>query len=172
VPRTYIPERQTYYEYTGSESEKKAEGVVKTEVELKPRIESWEKRPSKNCKSLDPADCLVWCKVVEEAEVVSFYEVRDTMTVKNFKEKVVLVKTLKNDTYKDWARVVCQMTNKPKLVKEIRSALYDRGYMPPQDCKNSVGCLMQTIKQFQLDNELPSGALSYDTLDYLGVEYK
>jgi len=168
MPRTYESTNQYYHEFTGSTMPDI--GVVETTVEVKPGVESWvKKQATKNCLSADPEDCLVWCLVKEDAVTETFYEVRDTATIKDFKEKVITINYLLSDPYKDWTRVLCQNEITESLVTRTQEALIAKAYLIPVGCSKSMKCLMPALKKFQADNNLPTGQLSYTTFEALGL---
>ncbi len=169
IPREFRTETQTFYEFTGDTIPQA--GVVKTEVELSPRLEDWIKKPYDNCQSADPNDCLVWCQVVEEAEQVVFYEVRDTTAIKAFKKTNLEVKRLIKDKSKEWVQVICENNINRTLIKTMSDSLRARNYFVVYDCEKSPKCLMESLKRYQMDRMLPVGSINLVTLDSLGVAY-
>jgi len=146
-------------------------GVVSTLIELQPRSESWVKKPSKNCQSLDPDDCLIWCLEVKEQKTITINEVQDTSILKDYKEKSVVVTRMLNDNYQEWVRVVCESDMNQLLILSVSDSLRVNGYSVPFNCRKSVNCLVEPLRKYQKARSLPMGSLNHATLDSLGIMY-
>jgi len=169
VPRQYESNRQIYYEYTGNKQEEVA--VTERTVVIQPATELWvKKQVNNNCMSPDPKDCLVWCLEKTAAVTETFYEVRDTAAVKEYKEKVLMINNLKSDQHKDWIQVVCDNQLTKEFMSDLKNCLLSRSYQVPPDCSKNIKCLLPALKEFQSDYEFNVGTLNYDSLKALGME--
>lgn len=169
MPRKFETVTESYFEYTGVVLPDS--GVVNTVIETKPRTQNWVKKPSQNCKSVDPEDCLIWCLEVQEQETISFNEVIDTSVVKEFKKEEVVVERMLADSYKDWVRVVCENELNSLLIQTLADSLRTNGYFVPYNCRKSTKCLKESLMKYQRAKSIPVGSLNHMTLDSLGVHY-
>lgn len=145
-------------------------GVVKTEVVMKAGSEKWiKKKADRNCLSADPADCLVWCLVKTEPIVETFYEVRDTIAIKDFAKKEIYIVEAPYQ-YKDWKRVLCDGEINKKLIIETKAALTSRGYTEAESCDNNIKCLLPVLAAFEKKHGLVEGILFYETFVLLGIK--
>jgi len=70
----------------------------------------------------------------------------------------------------EWQRVICQIDTTTDRVNAIKGALATAGYKPGPTHGEFDEQDWEALKKYQYDNRLGVGALSYQTLDRLGVE--
>ncbi|MEE9327426.1 MAG: peptidoglycan-binding domain-containing protein [Cocleimonas sp.] len=69
----------------------------------------------------------------------------------------------------EWRRVLCKTNMGPNINKRIQQALKDAGvYNGPVDGAIGRGT-MSAVEKFQTDNDLPTGGLTIDVLEKLGI---
>lgn len=168
-PSKYSIQEDVILAYTGTNPDQ--EGIQIKETLVAEATTKWEKRKADgNCQSANPDDCLVWCLVqVPEVWDTSII-VTDTTLIKDFEIRKIQTESLASISKYDWAEVLCENKLTKNKVLEITTALKELGYMhePLDRLKPDA---RKALKEYQTDNQLPSGALTLETLDHLGVSY-
>jgi len=166
-----------------------------------PATQKWVRgEADKNCLSLNPKDCEVWClkevpavyqKVTRKVETVpaSTSEVeipavtkvvprkkmvepaRENVTEVTATYKSVMKKVLvKKGGFQEWKEVLCEQDLTDRKILAIQAALNREGY-DVGELDNQMGAkTKQALVKFQQDKGLPVGNLNKETLKALGVE--
>ncbi|MFT4533169.1 MAG: hypothetical protein ACJA1A_002561 [Saprospiraceae bacterium] len=170
IQELYETDSLELFEYTGDNpSELKS---VKYEIiSMENSITVWEKKQQKDCISISPEDCFLWCLVEEPEKEFGLYVVSDTSTIKDFKSKLFTRKILvKAEGLTEWREIICAAKVSAKLCQLIQISLIKAGYKV--EVNGKVGAETKAaLVNFQKDNGLPFGALDHDTLVALGLEY-
>lgn len=69
----------------------------------------------------------------------------------------------------DWARVLCETNVTPEVVQNVQQALKTRGFDPGPLDGVYGGSTKMALENFQRKNDLPRGALNYETLEALNI---
>lgn len=153
------------------------------EILIKQPVQHWvKKKADRNCLSVDPNDCLVWCLMDTPAETTQLTTCRNS---KEFKDAYLLmpedfeitetqIETTKDKHggFTEWKEVVC--TNEPyfaQVIELLEHKLFERGY---QLDVGTSPLLSSTAKEalvkYQKDLKLPIGNLDYETLSRLDID--
>ena len=159
--------------YTGADYND--DNVEFREVTIKSPTTKWVKRKAdRNCLSAAPDDCLVWCLVEISGETAELYVVTDTSLTKDYKLKSFNTEVLiKNGAGNEWREVICQSKITAELYEELFLQLSERNYDFKLNENELIGPeeIMETLKKFQSDLNLPIGNLNIETMDALGIDY-
>ncbi|NPA58977.1 MAG: hypothetical protein GXO30_00710 [Epsilonproteobacteria bacterium] len=105
-----------------------------------------------------------------------------TVTVQELDTEASVDKDVKEETYQTvektrlvkpeelkWQRILCETNTNKGVIKELQQALKDRGYNPGTIDGVYGANTQRALNAFQLDNDLPSGALTLESLEALGL---
>ncbi len=105
-----------------------------------------------------------------------------TITVQELEKEAVISKDVTDKTYQTvtstymtkaedlkWERILCQTNTNKNVVKELQQELSDRNYNPGPIDGVYGKQTQKALTAFQVDNNLPSGALTLESLDALGI---
>ncbi len=139
------------------------------------------------CLTEEPAEYLeVTKKVLEtparvETEVVP--AVTETIDTKELVAEAQVVKTPIEEEYKTitkkqkisdeqiaWKRILCQTNMNKDVVKRIQEALNEKGYEAGEPDGLLGRGTKSAIDQFQRENNLATGGITYETLNALGIK--
>ena len=156
-------------------------GEPNDEIELKeltyysekPKTDWVKKKAERNCLSQNPEDCLVWCLMEvpgkkEKVWVVVKPEQTDEIDWKLFnKDQLIYM-----DDFFQREKVYCLLPGK-RMSRNICKALQSEGYMTDSKCKmrKFTDELAAGLLEYQTDNSLYKGGLSFETLEKLAVKY-
>ena len=115
----------------------------------------------------------------EKVMIPATYKV---ITVQEIDTEATINKAAKEETYQTvettymskpeelkWERILCETNTNKNTVKELQQALADRNYNPGGIDGVYGRNTQKALTAFQIDNNLPSGALTLESLDALGV---
>ena len=115
----------------------------------------------------------------EKVMIPATYKV---VTVQELDTEATIDKAAKEETYQTvettymskpeelkWERILCETNTNKSTVKELQQALSDRNYNPGGIDGVYGRNTQKALNAFQVDNNLPSGALTLESLDALGV---
>ena len=115
----------------------------------------------------------------EKVMIPATYKV---ITVQEIDTEATINKAAKEETYQTvettymskpeelkWERILCETNTNKNTVKELQQALADRNYNPGGIDGVYGRNTQKALTAFQIDNNLPSGALTLESLDALGI---
>ena len=74
-------------------------------------------------------------------------------------------------SYLEWRQILCETNMNNTTILEIQKALKAKGFNPgPLDGIHGVET-QSAISAFQKSTDIPSGALTYETIQALGLNY-
>jgi hypothetical protein len=174
-------------------------GLTKGRVLIKEASTKWvfKRMMSKVCLSANPDNCLIMAlyevppeyitvqKLVVKAtahqrrydgmDTVVFKQVIETKPLKKTVIEVppqyekVFRKTHPHTYYSEWREVLCTNSDWSPTVRQIQTALKNRGYDPGAFDDIFGAKTKAAITRFQKDNKLPMGNLNCETLKALGL---
>jgi len=184
----YEPLSGVFSIYTGKETINK-NIYNELEVIIKPPTTEWCKRKAdRNCMSVDPEDCLVWCLVEIPEEKETLRILLDTTEIKNFEVRNILpeqkyrivkweglicdidktIIEIEDVEYKEResVEVLCNKKISKSLLNNLKDKLQGKGYFDEQVGKP----LRFHLSKYQEDNNLPIGQLDIETMKALNIE--
>ena len=109
-------------------------------------------------------------KTVTEKVMVNPETVREETIPAVYKE-VFEKKLAKQGGYTVWTEILCANKTSASTIRKLQRALRAEGYSIGS-VDGVLGTRTQTsLKQFQIDNELPVGNLNMETLEALGIPH-
>lgn len=171
VSDSYSYDSTQYQVFTGDE---KTENVDLETIEIvtKPGGSKWVKKPSPNCRSKDPKDCLVWCLEENPAETKTLKVVKDINQTSNYKTETVVIKTLQQKGgFTEWKEVVCSNNITLRLIQQVQQALITEGYYRGELAISAYldNPTKAALTSYQKEMELPVGNLDFETLNLLNI---
>jgi len=103
-------------------------------------------------------------------KVKTLLEPARTIVKKIPAEYATVTRTVKTtEGHLEWKRILCETNTTPDVIKKIQNALRTKGYDPgPLD--NAYGPLTKkAMVKYQQDNKLATGAITFETLESLGL---
>ncbi len=104
------------------------------------------------------------------------------ITVKELDTEASINKDVKDETYQTiqstymtkpeelkWQRILCETNTNANVIKELQQALKERDYNPGAIDGVYGANTQRALTAFQIDNNLPSGALTLESLEALGL---
>jgi len=141
-------------------------------IVLKPGTTKWvKKKVDKNCLSVDPNDCLVWCltevgAVKKEIKVPVHPATAGEVSYETYEIK----KLIQKGGTTEWFEVVCADDISEDLVSKIQYALLHEGHQINEEEYNIFGKETKAaFVQYQRENGLPVGQMDFETLKALGI---
>ena len=163
----FLPKVFTYPKFTGNDAEI-IKLLVAKQVEIMPAHTKWiKKKADKNCLSVNPEDCLVWCLVDVEQEIKTVHVLQDTFWTNEFIIEKLELQTKNEASEKSWYKVVCKNRLTNNLIQRCKVALYNKGYQVLPSSVGKTNAFLEAIKQYQIDNELIVGFLTVETYEHL-----
>ncbi len=105
-------------------------------------------------------------------QVEIYFIVTDTSLVKDYVELPFDYEVeIQKGGFSEWREIACAADVTIDLYADVQKALITHGYdVGPDGADGQFGVTTKSaLVQYQKDNELPVGALDYETLDSLGV---
>lgn len=168
-PSQYESHEETIYKYTGDDPHQ--EGIKIKERIISEAMSRRERRKvDGDCLSANPNDCLEWYLVqIPEVRDTSIIVV-DTILIKDFELENVKRKKLVANYKSQWLEVLCEKHLTNDITLKITSQLYQLGFLgePTVELTSEV---MRALQEYQIENGLGSGALTFETLDHLNIAY-
>jgi|GEM_PF-874427 len=168
-------EVRKYPVYIGQDMEKVKTKIVS--IEVKPSIQSWEKKRKTNCKSKDENDCFTWCLTETPGEFMKLEVVKNKRKLDEedweYKAVEVLVSNSSSPPVApgsyQWKEVLCnpRVTNAFKLA--LKSKLSEAGFEHGSINANIDAKTKSALTKYQKENELPVGQFDIETLESLGL---
>ncbi len=167
----YEIETDMEYVYTGSDFS--IDGIEEYVYETGGTIKWMKKRADKNCRSANPEDCKVWCLSETPINKEVFYIVIDTSLVKDFVELPFDYEVrIEKGGYTEWREIVCAVDVTEDFYRDVQKVLIANSYYHADEADGQLSAASKNaLVQYQKDYELPIGALDYETLEHMGVDY-
>jgi Putative peptidoglycan binding domain len=150
-----------------------ATGILLDTIEIKSKKSSvkWmKKQKDRNCLSIDPEDCLMWCMVEIHERVDSIIVVVDTSAKDEYAwETFDTSKSIIKGNHTEWREIVCGQEIEDNFINNLAAALDKNGYSVEDWQESNVFTpeLKAKLQEFQRANRLPIGALDMETLEHL-----
>jgi len=68
-----------------------------------------------------------------------------------------------------WKRVLCESNLSPDIIRQIQTALIEKGFNTGGVDGVIGGQTREAVAQFQKDRDMAEGGLTYETLEALGI---
>ncbi len=137
----------------------------------------WVKKPSMNCQSADPNDCLVWCLEEVNIERKTINYLSDVSTTEDYELTPIIAKNpdAQNGPL-EWREVVCQNQIDRLLIEQIKMGLAEKGYLNQSQKDRKVNDQLENwiktaLVKYQRENALPVGQLDVETLTSLNIRF-
>ena len=161
---------EEYYVYTGQGDEELVDIETK-EIQISPKHYTWINKKDKNCLSKNPEDCMILCLMEVPADTLRLLVLKDTTQTKNFIiEKLTIYDNISNTQKTEWRKVVCESDINRILIGKIQNALREKGFYKVVNTYILDEYTKSKLKEFQMDNYLPTGNFNLETMRELGVD--
>lgn len=158
---------QEYAVYIGENPDE--DYVVLRNVKIQDGHNRWvKKKADRNCLSVDPNDCLIWCLVEAPALYKEVYLVTDMDKNSDFRyQRVSVVQPVNSRTAK--VEVICDIDISQKLISEIVSTLNHNLKTIDKDHQELDDTFFAVLEEFQRKYNLPVGTLDLKTLEFMNL---
>lgn len=155
-----------FIEYTGDDFE--LEGIEKKEIKVAPGSVKWETKVDPNCKVTPKNNCEIKCLVEIPPKLETIYMVVDTNKIKTYEKRIIEKKQFVK-TEPEWLEVICESMLTNNFYKKLSNKLIEISYLDTNIYNFSRSEIKEAFRQYQLDNNLPSGNFFVVTLTHIGL---
>ncbi len=172
IQDSYDIAHESVHEYTGVNPDQK--GVELRKIIVSAAKNKWIKRkmgPKDGCCMSADQICYVWAlKEIIPAQVIAINVVTDTVHIKDFQLRDVIIKTWNDSNLIEWREVICESDPDYNLIiRRIQDALNQRGYDTSSPNYGFDNNSKNALYNFQRENSLPLGHLDLETLAALDI---
>lgn len=133
----------------------------------------WEKKKAdRNCISVNPDDCMVWCLVETGRIAESYVVVKDTSATDLFEmTKIYPEDNPQTGGITEWREIVCDKDLTSSLIEDVQIFLIEAKFLTGVSTGKFDYDTRGALIEYQKINGLPVGQVDFETLDSMGVDY-